>query len=656
MPDPVLPQSFLKKIILIITLLFGFGFSSNGQQFYVATSDLNLMRVTITPNGVLSEAVPSCASGQFFSIAVSGNKLYYNTLYGSLYQADLDNSGFPQARNCTLLPSYSTSSNALTIDKAGAIYFVNGTQLGVITPGSAKEIILGDMPYYSAGDLIFYKDQLYMASDQGIVKIPVNNPAAAEMYIPLPGKAIFGLTTVTDKGALKVYALAGGGSGTDLIELDMENRTVKGTIGSVPFVVYDAASNVESGQASIIEIDAITISRECSVLNKGHAEIVCKPHISQYTYTLNTGESNTTGVFGSLAEGVYHLTITADGGELPVETDFTVQAYPSQTPLLTVEKKNPVCDLTGQIKIDAGARNNEFNVIYNGVTFEMGHTFTGLTAGSYHYTVVTKAGCLVDEKDYALTQDVCPPIDILSVQFAPECDQFGKANVTVVTKDHPDTYTYTLDGVTNATGYFSSVLPGTYNLIITSSGGDKKETMVVVPDFRIVNKPQLVYIIKNAVCTALGQIRFKAAGDIKGAARIKHNGDLYELDEVIRNLLPGVNHFTVLDAKGCILDELDIEILQDSCEPVSFPNTFTPNGDGINDVFRPNQNSNPVYYQLYIYNRQGQQLFRSASVYNGWDGLFNGKAVPAGVYFLVAKYTMCDGKSYFLKSSLTLLK
>ncbi|OOQ59401.1 hypothetical protein BC343_28220 [Mucilaginibacter pedocola] len=120
--------------------------------------------------------------------------------------------------------------------------------------------------------------------------------------------------------------------------------------------------------------------------------------------------------------------------------------------------------------------------------------------------------------------------------------------------------------------------------------------------------------------------------------------------------MPGSNHFTVLSAQDCILDELDITIGQDDCNMVAFPNTFTPNGDGVNDIFRPNQSSNAVGIEYFIYNRNGQQFFHSRRLNDGWDGTYGGKQADAGVYYLVVKYTMPDGVSYLNNTSVTLLR
>jgi gliding motility-associated-like protein len=63
------------------------------------------------------------------------------------------------------------------------------------------------------------------------------------------------------------------------------------------------------------------------------------------------------------------------------------------------------------------------------------------------------------------------------------------------------------------------------------------------------------------------------------------------------------------------------------------PNSFTPNGDGINDVWSPLGNAMlPQTYELHIWDRWGEEIFSSKDPAEGWDGTAGGKEVPIGVY------------------------
>lgn len=652
--SPVI-NPLIKKAIVLCAMLLCIVAAAYSQTFYVNTSNQELKRVTITGNGLVTQDVTGCGNG-YFSIAIYQNTLYYNLTYSTLMKATLTDGSTPSVSDCISLP-ITVPANSLTVDKDGVVYYAAGGQLYSFAPGASAAVYLGDMPFQSAGDLMFYKDELYMAAYEGIVKIPLGNPASASLYIPIPNRSLYGLATVLKNGVVKVYALAGSfTSGTDLLELDMDAQNVKGIIGTLPFTVYDAASSTENGIVPVIDLQELKINQECRAINKGIIEVICKPHTSEYTYTLNTGQSNTSGIITPLAPGSYRLTITSNGGELPVETDFVIPDYSLNNPVISIVKKNAVCDVPGEITLNTASGNTTYAIQYNNAVYEFGHKFTGLAAGSYHFTIINKNGCLIDEKDYVLEQDICPLIEITGVQFLQECINYANANVTVITAPHPDTYTYSLNGVTGLSNSFANVPPGTYTLVVTSSGGDRKEQQVLVPAISAINKPALTYIVRNAVCTALGQITFIAAGDLKGATKIKHGADVYAISQTIKGLVPGSNHFTVLTAEGCILDELDVTIGQDRCDMVTFPNTFTPNGDGVNDAFRPDPNSNPIGIEYFIYNRWGEQYFHSRNLNGGWDGNYRGKPASAGVYYLVAKYTMGDGLSHMLKTYITLLR
>ena len=64
------------------------------------------------------------------------------------------------------------------------------------------------------------------------------------------------------------------------------------------------------------------------------------------------------------------------------------------------------------------------------------------------------------------------------------------------------------------------------------------------------------------------------------------------------------------------------------------PNSFTPNGDEFNNVFKPVFGSgfSPEDYSLLVYNRWGETVFQSLDLFNGWDGTYNGGLAQQGTY------------------------
>ena len=88
----------------------------------------------------------------------------------------------------------------------------------------------------------------------------------------------------------------------------------------------------------------------------------------------------------------------------------------------------------------------------------------------------------------------------------------------------------------------------------------------------------------------------------------------------------------VADSNGCL--DTTMRVLPiDGVLTVHIPNSFTPNGDGVNDVFAPViRDAVPGSYRLTIFDRWGQEQFTSTDTALGWDGNIGGTAAKQDVY------------------------
>jgi gliding motility-associated-like protein len=68
------------------------------------------------------------------------------------------------------------------------------------------------------------------------------------------------------------------------------------------------------------------------------------------------------------------------------------------------------------------------------------------------------------------------------------------------------------------------------------------------------------------------------------------------------------------------------------------PSGFSPNGDGLNDKFKPVCNCTPEVYEWFVYNRWGELLFKSTTTAEQWDGNHKGKNCMPGVYVYRVNY------------------
>uniref|UniRef100_UPI00036D8C98 gliding motility-associated C-terminal domain-containing protein n=1 Tax=Flexithrix dorotheae TaxID=70993 RepID=UPI00036D8C98 len=92
----------------------------------------------------------------------------------------------------------------------------------------------------------------------------------------------------------------------------------------------------------------------------------------------------------------------------------------------------------------------------------------------------------------------------------------------------------------------------------------------------------------------------------------------------------GIYHVLVTNGAGCTTKQ-SIKVI-DKCPPRVFvPSGFTPNGDGLNDMFLV-EGKHIVNFKIEIYNRWGEVIFIAVEPNNGWLGDYLGKDMPAGIY------------------------
>ncbi|MDH3709105.1 MAG: gliding motility-associated C-terminal domain-containing protein [Cyclobacteriaceae bacterium] len=70
-------------------------------------------------------------------------------------------------------------------------------------------------------------------------------------------------------------------------------------------------------------------------------------------------------------------------------------------------------------------------------------------------------------------------------------------------------------------------------------------------------------------------------------------------------------------------------------EDLVIPNSFSPNGDGVNDTWKIPGIENLGGYQLEIFNRSGMRVHSGNSA---WDGSYGGEILPTGTYFFLFKF------------------
>ncbi|MEM7374062.1 MAG: gliding motility-associated C-terminal domain-containing protein [Bacteroidota bacterium] len=107
----------------------------------------------------------------------------------------------------------------------------------------------------------------------------------------------------------------------------------------------------------------------------------------------------------------------------------------------------------------------------------------------------------------------------------------------------------------------------------------------------------------------------------------------------------------------CGTVEGSLEVSYESCNcPINFPTAFSPNQDGINDTFFPVYDCEFQTFQWSVFDRWGNLVFQTEDLQASWDGSFQGKQLPAGVYVCVLRYQSEETNRVALYGSVSLFR
>ncbi len=175
--------------------------------------------------------------------------------------------------------------------------------------------------------------------------------------------------------------------------------------------------------------------------------------------------------------------------------------------------------------------------------------------------------------------------------------------------------------------------PGNYEVTVTNFCGEAiDEILVQYIDEINVNLGEDDYLCSN-LSSEIGL-------EIPGAVRYTWNtGDTVHFIKVRE---PGVYHLEVEDYCGNIGED-DIEIIRELNPKFSIPNAFSPNQDGLNELWRTYVRPK-TYFRLKVVDQWGKAVFETEDPTEEWDGSNSGDPLGAGQYIYTVEWDECENQ------------
>lgn len=128
-----------------------------------------------------------------------------------------------------------------------------------------------------------------------------------------------------------------------------------------------------------------------------------------------------------------------------------------------------------------------------------------------------------------------------------------------------------------------------------------------------------------------------------------------ETGRSIKIFVPGTYSLTACDSFNCCAT--DSIRIHDCCEyGIYVPDAFSPNNDGINDIFEIITSNEILRFNISIFNRWGEKIFSTTGINKGWDGTYKGIQCETGVYYYHLYIENTNNKTTYLSGNVGLLR
>ncbi|MBC7588547.1 MAG: gliding motility-associated C-terminal domain-containing protein, partial [Chitinophagaceae bacterium] len=190
-----------------------------------------------------------------------------------------------------------------------------------------------------------------------------------------------------------------------------------------------------------------------------------------------------------------------------------------------------------------------------------------------------------------------------------------------------------ITGETNATYTISQ--PGLYSVTVSNIGNCSASS--VATSVSVFPNP-IAYAGPDLLVHELDSARLQGSATVGTVFSYLWTPSIYLSNDtiaqplVVRPKIDGYYTLYVTNENGCTnSDEVFVKVQKE----LIIPNAFSPNGDKINDTWEITGLDTYPFCTVEIFARSGQIIYKSFGYSKPWDGTYNGKPVPVGVYYYI---------------------
>ncbi len=348
-----------------------------------------------------------------------------------------------------------------------------------------------------------------------------------------------------------------------------------------------------------------------------------------YRYQWSTGSS--LSYLSGVSSGSYVLTLTDFNNVQFVDTVIITQPQPFHFSHII---NSPSCHLfnNGNIDLTISGGTAPYRYHWYDSHFALAglnQDLSNVSAGQYTVEITDTFGCI---SNYSVIVNQPQPLNLSIIGGNIQCTGGSNGNLSTTVSGGTTPYIY-LWSNGQTTPNISFIPAGEYSLTVSDANG-----CLVYASAKIL-EPEPITINLTAYPTSCidqtdGAITSIISGGSSGYQYFWSNG---ATEGDLISIPAGDYVLSVSDVFGCVASA-SIKVSRSNVACLSVPNTFSPNGDGINDTWViKNIELYPDSY-MQVFNKWGTSVFESQSYLDSWDGNYQGNPLPAETYYYILSF------------------
>ena len=439
------------------------------------------------------------------------------------------------------------------------------------------------------------------------------------------------------------------------------NASYTVTITDINGCTTTAQTTVTAPPALVIDLIALE-APTCNGDSNALLQVDAQGGTPGYAYSWAGGPATPT--FDNLTAGDYTLTVT-DFNNCEAVTTYNIPETPALEAVFEVEPIVCRGEGTGSITV-IGVENGTPGFTYLWEDGQTTATIDELPQGDYIATITDANGCLDTATATVVEPQEQLTVESIGVPVICFGDSTGAILPTPTGGFAP--YTYSSDGITFSAddSQISGYPAGTAILYVRDSLGCTILDTVEIPDV-----PELFVELGDDIEIPLGcpieLVPISNSTDSLAYQWTEATNSTPVLtcpDCEIQELIPldnGTYGVTITDQDGCIADD-DVDVVVLKYREIYIPNAFSPNDDGMNDIFRPYPGKEvQAILSFRVFDKWGNHLYERTPLdltqgEPGWDGTSRGQPMQPGVYTWMMEVEFIDGFTLLYSGDVTLIE